>query len=792
MIRFYSTCRGCAIAILFLSVMPLAKGQAKLDSLTKPFNDYRTHGLAEKIYVHTDRSFYLTGETMWFKVYQVDASLHKPLDLSKVVYVEVISPANQAVIQLKVEMKNGLGSGAVFLPASLTSACYSLRAYTSLMKNFSPEFYFQKTFTLVNLFVKPELEPISKTQTLVAQFFPEGGNLVIGLKSKVAFQVTDHFGNGVLCKGAILTARNDTIATFRPLKFGIGNFFFTPLAQQEYHVMITDAHGVKSRFSLPSAKEKGFVMQLDEVGDQLEVRVTRQPDTGSSQIYLIAHTRNMISKTETKFLQENKAIFQIEKNKLANGISHITVFDENLRPVCERLFFKQPAQQLITEIQTNDKEHETRASIKLSLSVNSPSANLSVSVFKTDSISLPYRNGIAEYLLLMSDLKGVVESPEYYFSKTDPTVKEACDNLMLTHGWRRFNWDDVLKPTPSSTFLAEYRNHVIKGIVKNSLGAPVSGVMTYMASPSKAIRIYISRSNVKGEVFYETKDFYDRNKLFIQTNYTIDSTYRVELEDPFSHQFSMGPVPALQLAPAMRKQFLSRSIDMQVMDIYQKQSISQSQQSRPDSSTFYDKANETYYLDAYTRFPVMEEVLREYVHGVMVRRQKEKFRWLVLDNVNKSLFQEDPLVLLDGVPVFDINKIMAFSPLKIKKMEVIDRRYFVGPDSFSGLVSCTTYLGDLGGFEFDPKNPSIDYEGLERQTEFYSPRYQNQLQRESRVPDNRSLLYWNPSVTVSKGGVQQIEFFSSDLAGMYQVVVEGITPEGVPGSSVYNFEVKKH
>ena len=246
-----------------------------------------------------------------------------------------------------------------------------------------------------------------------------------------------------------------------------------------------------------------------------------------------------------------------------------------------------------------------------------------------------------------------------------------------------------------------------------------------MASPSKAIRIYISRSNVKGEVFYETKDFYDRNKLFIQTNYTIDSTYRVELEDPFSHQFSMAPVPALRLATAIRKQFLSRSIDMQVMDIYQKQSISQSQQSRPDSSTFYDKANETYYLDAYTRFPVMEEVLREYVHGVMVRRQKEKFRWLVLDNVKKSLFQEDPLVLLDGVPVFDINKIMAFSPLKIKKMEVIDRRYFVGPDSFSGLVSCTTYLGDLGGFDFDPKNASIDYEGLERQTEFYSPRYHN-------------------------------------------------------------------
>ncbi len=792
MIRFYSTCRRCALIIPFLFVIPLAKGQAKLDSLTKHFNNHRSQSVVEKIYLHTDRSFYLTGETMWFKVYQVDASQHKPLDLSKVVYIEVIGSSNQAMIQLKVELKNGFGSGSIFLPASLNSASYSLRAYTSLMKNSSPEFYFQKTFTIVNPFVRPELEPILKTQTLAAQFFPEGGNLVTGLKSKVAFQVTDQFGNGAVCKGAILTARNDTIATFRPLKFGIGHFLFTPQAQQEYHVMLTDAKGVKTKFLLPSAKENGFVMQLEEAGDRLEVIVSHQPNITGSQIYLIAHTRNMIGKTEAKSLQEGKATFYIEKSKLADGISHLTVLDENLRPVCERLFFKQPAQQLITEIQTNHEEHETRGSLRLSLSVNSPSANLSICVFKTDSISLPYKNGIAEYLLLTSDLKGVVESPDYYFTKTDPSVKEACDNLMLTHGWRRFNWDNVLKPTPPSTFLAEYRSHVIKGIVKNSSGAPVSGVMTYMASPSKAIRTYISKSNVKGEVFYETKNFYDRNKIFIQTNSMIDSTYRVELEDPFSHQFSTAQLPALQLDPMMRKQLLSRSIDMQVMDIYLKESISSSSLSLQDTSTFYDKANETYYLDAYTRFTVMEEVMREYVHGVMVRRQKDKFRWLVLDNVNKSLFQEDPLVLLDGVPIFDINKIMAFSPLKIKKMEVIDRKYFVGPVNFSGVVSCTTYLGDLGGFEFDPKNPAIDYEGLERQPEFYSPRYQDQRQRESRVPDNRSLLYWNPSVMLTKGGTHQIEFFASDLPGKYQVVVEGITPEGLSGSSVHYFDVKKH
>lgn len=787
----HSCLRIVLLAILLLPMATQVKGQMTLDTLTKSFSDYRTRAVTEKIYIHTDRSFYLTGETMWFSVYQVDGSLHKPIDLSKVVYVEVVSPTNEAVVQLKVEMKNGFGSGTLFLSASLNSATYALRAYTSLMKNFSPELYFQKTFTLVNPFVRLPLENNSKSQALAVQFLPEGGDLVIGLTSKIAFQVTDKLGNGTKCRGAILTTGNDTIVTFRPLKFGIGHFYFTPKAKEVYHAVITDANGAKSSFSLPVPKEKGFVMLLEEIGNQLEVKVTSQPETmDGSSIYLFAHTRNMVSKAERKFLQSKSVTFQLDRNKLADGVSHITIFDDNLRPVCERLYFKQPTQKLVTEIETDNNEYEPRQTIKLNLSVNNLSSNLSVAVYKTDSISPSFRNGIAEYLWLTSDLNGTVESPEYYLNDRDPDVKEAIDNLMLTHGWRRFKWDDVLKGKRSLSYLPEFRNHVIKGVVRDASGTPASRIMTYMASPSKAVRLYVSRSNAKGEIFYETRNFYDLNKIIIQTNNMIDSTYHVELEDPFSHQFSSFTFPAMQLVTPMRKQLLSRSIDMQVQDIYKEKNAFDPPNPVPDSVTFYDKADEIYYLDQYTRFPVMEEVFREYIHGVMVRNHKERFHLLVLDNIHKSLFDEDPLVMIDGVPIFNSNKFMSFSPLKIRKIEVFDRKYFIGPSSFPGVISCTTYKGDLGGYELDGKKLSMDYEGLQQQREFYSPRYQNQYQRESRLPDNRSLLYWNPSMKADKS-IQQIEFFSSDLSGKYQVVVEGISKEGIPGSSVYTFEVKK-
>lgn len=785
--RSRTVSRLCTIAIVCGAFSSLTYGQSA-DSLRKKFDAYRSHTAGEKVYLHIDRSFYLTGETMWFKVYLLDASLHKLDGLSKVVYVEVVDANDRAVVQAKVEMKDGLGSGNLFLPATLNSAQYKLRAYTSLMRNYPPEFYFHTIFKLVNPFIKPS-EPISISQKFEAHFFPEGGNLVLGLKSKVAFQVTDQTGKGIACKGAVLNAANDTIVKFMPLKFGIGYFYFTPRAREEYYAVISDERGSKGKFNLPAIKEKGFVIAMQEKENQLEVKVSRQTtELNHSALYMLVHTRNIISKAEVKFFQDPVEVnFQIDKSKLGDGISHILIFDENLQPVCERLLFKRPTLRLNPEIQTDSKVYEKRGSVKLSIGSKLP-ANISIAVYKSDSLLQPWKNGIAEYVMLSSDLKGTIEFPEYYFTENDPIAAEAADNLMLTHGWRRFTWDDVIKPkTPD--YLPEYRNHVIKGIVRHPSGEPASYIITYLSSPSKSVSLNVARSNSKGEVAFQTKNLYDTRPIIIQTNPKKDSIYSVELTDPFSHQFTNDPLPILESSPMVRKQLLERSIDMQVTDIYRGgTSIAQV---AIDSTSFYGKPYGTYLLDDYTRFPIMEEVFREYVKNVMVRKTKDNFHLYVSDMVNRIIFDTDPLILFDGVPVFDTDKLMALSPLKIRKIEVFDRKYFLGIMAFPGVVSCSTYQGDLAGFEIDGKKVAIDYEGLQRQTEYYSPKYPDQAHRESRMPDNRSLLFWKASVNVSSSAPAQIEFFTSDKSGNYQVVVEGISTEGIPGSATYGFEVKK-
>jgi len=176
---------------------------------------------------------------------------------------------------------------------------------------------------------------------------------------------------------------------------------------------------------------------------------------------------------------------------------------------------------------------------------------------------------------------------------------------------------------------------------------------------------------------------------------------------------------------------------------------------------------------------------------VLVRKRKETFYFRVPDNLNKTIFKDNPLVLLDGLPVFDLNKIMSFDPLKIRKLEVITRRYYLGYSTFSGVVSYTTYRGDLGGFELDPQSVSLDYEGLQRRREFYSPKYEIQKQIESRIPDQRNLLYWNPSVITDKNGKYQVEFYTSDVDGDFKIEIEGITKNGLAGSARSSFRVNK-
>lgn len=787
------------LSVLVLSIRTLSTfGQFSnnIPAISK-FDNYRNRTLQEKIYVHTDRCFYIVGETIWFAIYNQDASEHQSIDISKLAYVEILDKENNVVSKAKVELKDGKGNGSILISFAVPSGTYLLRAYTHWMKNFDPDYYYEKIITIVNTFKVSTKESESVQVHLLpdVQFFPEGGNLIEGVESKVAFKALDAAGKSFDFKGAIINQANDTLVRFRPFKFGMGHFYITPSSKEIYRAIIQGVNGSRSIHDFVPVVDHGFALAFDNKKEEILVSIT---DKSKENLFvdLLIHARASIVFSGRQSLTNGKASFTIDKAKLKEGISSFTIFDDAGRPVCERLFFKKVENKLLIDVKENRETLPIKANARLEITTRSVAnalleASLSVSVFRMDSLEYPAPNEILSYLYLTSDLKGNIESPEYYFQSNNQEADEAIDNLMLTQGWRRYKWSTIFSNKDSVlSYLPEFRGNIIQGnVTERKTGKNASGVRVFLSKPNLEGEFYTAVSNKEGKIVFGLKNQYGQSNLITQVQPPDDSLYHVEITDNYSKFFSNKKLPFLNLNKKWKAPLTERGVHMQLLNFFYKDSKGKSSQSI-DTASFYGKPDERYRLDDYTRFPTMEDVLREYVKGVWVRKKDEKFQ-LILPNPMEHRVIKDPLVTLDGTPIFNINDVMKIDPLKIKQIDVTTRKLYLGSFDFEGLVAITSYKGDMAGLPLQSTLQTHLFDGLQLSREFYSPKYETEIVK-NRIPDFRELLYWNPKVTTDATGKAILEFYTSELEGTYFVVTQGITKEGIAGSNITTLKVVGH
>jgi len=764
-------------------------------SLRSDLDRYRAQRMQEKLYVHTDKDLYLAGEICWFKVYAVDAGTHRPLDMSKVAYLEWLDKDNKPVLQAKTGLDSGSGDGSLYLPLTVRTGNYKLRAYTSWMKNYGPEGYFEKTVTIINTRKDAGTPAVPIPPQYSVSFFPEGGNLVEELPVKMAFRVTDQYGRGVECTGVVTEDEQDTLARANPLHFGIGSFTYTPRAGHHYRSIFRLPDGTAFNSLLPVAEKEGTVMTVTAEGKE-HWRVELRSTTTGGAVYLLADTRQSVKQALTATLQSGKATFLLDRDSLGEGVSHLTVFDASRQPVCERLVFRQPSRQLHITVEPDKAAYGIREKIGLGLSTENGirhpvAADCSLSVFLVDSLQPVSDQHILPWLLLASDLKGRIESPGYYFDH--PEDEAAMDNLLMTHGWRRFRWADVLRHTgPAFQYPLEFNGSVISGrMVDSRTGGPAQKMIpAYCSVPGTRTQFSVARSDDYGHVQFEMKDLYGSQELILQTNPT-DSQYRVEINNPFSEEYTKDPLGPYVMPQGLSPELTDRNIATQVLNRYGGLRLKQFHVPIADTSAFFYRPDYSYPLDNYVRFTTLEEVLREYVTMIYVKRRNGHWHLPVFNmSYPTTVFENDPLILLDGVPVFNIDQLMALDPLKIRKLETVQRRFFLGGVNFEGVLNWTSYKGDLAGYILDPRAVVVDYAGLELQREFYSPSYATPGDAGSHLPDFRNVLYWTPRAATDGKGKKPFTFYSSDVPGKYVVVAEGLAADGSPGTGVAHFEVK--
>jgi hypothetical protein len=773
-----------------------------MPSIVSKFKSYSSIALQEKLFLHTDKDFYVAGEILWFKIYYTDGASHKPLHLSKVAYVEILNGTGKAELQAKISLESGKNNGSFYLPVTLNSGNYTIRAYTNWMKNFDAGYFFDKKITIINTVKNPDPQVHNDSSAVAIDFFPEGGNLVSDLPCKIGFRAADSKGKGVHFLGFVINEAGDTVARFSPFKFGLGNFLFKPISNHTYKTLILLPNGTTINKPLPEVYDYGYVMNLyDNENGFLRIVVYKKNLPGeqnAERLLLAAHTRQVLDVVETKIIDNSdSAIFLVDKTKIGQGITHFTLFSGTGKPLCERLFFIKPTSAITLNVKRDQELYRARSIVNLSINAHydSPTKsplNLSASVFNIDTLQQDQQADIINYMWLTSDITGDVESPSFYFTNSSE-AEVAVDNLMLTQGWRRFKWNDILNDQASFIkFLPEYNGHFISGIIKDThQGKVVSGSNAFLSIPGHPFGFYVSKSDKNGLVQFEVKNYYGNGYIIAGPGIQTDSFYKVQIVSPYSESKTQKKYFPYELIPEVKEQLLKRSINMQVQNIYSAAELKKFiTPTVADTLPFFGYAEVTYNLDEYRRFTTMEEVLREYVREINVGVKNGELTFKMFSPALHDFYDGNVLVLIDGVPLADPDKIFSYDPLKVKKLDIIQSQYIVGPAIFNGIASFSTYEGAFDRFELDPRLVAIDYDGLQLQREFYSPAYETKEQLEKRIPDFRNTLLWSPDITTDREGETKIQFYTSDRPGTYIVILQGMSADGDFVSAHTFFDVR--
>ncbi len=428
------------IAVFFVFFLSISFGRAQ--NFEKNLQTYANNFTEERIYLHYDKPAYATGETIWFKVYMMQTIF--PADESKTVYIDWTDPTGKLLLHTVSPVQDGTAFGQFEIPANYKGEYIHAKAYTKWMLNFDSSFLYNKDLRVLSDSVNFEKKNSIKPELV---FFPEGGNLIAGVNNKIAFKANDQYGRPVKIKGEIKRANGEVVEPLKEIHDGMGYFFVIPKEDEKFTAYWQDEKGNQYKRELPGVKDSGVSMQVAVTGTKRNFLISVAPRSLSTitSVHIVGTEYQQPVFNIVKAFKDGATSGIIPTDALPTGILTITVFDQDWKPLAERITYVNNGEYDFEPTMT--VKHwglNKRARDEIEIDVpDSLSANLSVAV--TDAaIGEDTSNNIVSHLLLTGELKGKVNNPAYYFMNNSDSVMQQLDLVMLTNGWRRIDWQKLV------------------------------------------------------------------------------------------------------------------------------------------------------------------------------------------------------------------------------------------------------------------------------------------------------------------------------------------------------------
>ena len=484
----------------------------------------------EKLYLHLDKPFYNLTDTIWFKVYDVTGLDHQLSDISGVVYIELINAKDSVTRRINLKLTNGIAWGDFVIPGNYKAGCYRLRAYTNWMRNQGPTAMFDQRLQINGRPVfglnQTQPQPSAENRPDV-QFFAEGGNFINGLRSKIAVKVIGQNGLGYNIKGSVVDNEGNEVAEFETTHLGMGIFALMPQTGKSYKAKITTDGIAPYTVALPKANDEGFTMTVNnKLADSINIKITSSSKTyGAKQhsyYYLIGQSGGKVYYTTSFKLEDAGYSFKVEKKRFPSGIAQFTLFGADAEPLNERIAFIRTNDTLNIRFDIPNQKFASRKEVSVVVkainSTNKPVVGaFSVSVINESRIPFDQNaeSTILNNLLLTSDLKGNIEQPNYYFNNVTDKTENDLDMLMLTQGYRGFEWRKTLNEKQEQiTFKAE-NSLSLAGALQTPGGKPIpNGKVTLMGNREGFFAD--TTADLNGNFKFEDVDVSDTSRLLVQ------------------------------------------------------------------------------------------------------------------------------------------------------------------------------------------------------------------------------------------------------------------------------------
>lgn len=859
----------------------------------------------EKVYLHMDKPFYAANDTIWFKAY-VTIDKHIPSALSTIVYVDILNSRDSVVKIIKLPITGGMANGNITLiPADFPQGNYHIRAYTAWMRNFDPDYFFNKNLVIGNAIdnsIKTNIAfntgtaegklkigadityteadvklankkvnwtvsyngseitrgkgttdangllnvaiaspnnnalknailttvidmgdrtsvthnfPLKKaTGAKDVQFFPEGGELINGIRSRVAFKAINVDGLGVDIKGNVVDNTGAEVAVFQSKHLGMGVFPLVPEDGKSYKANVTFADGSKATYNMQRSLPSGINLAVYNTDPQnVTIKISSNPAyfeaNKNKTYYLVAQMGGVVYFAAQTTLQTAAYSAAIPKSKFPSGLVQFTLFSKYGSPISERLTFVQRNDALSITMGTDKKIYNVRQNVKVTVGAKNiltpTQGNFSVSV--VDETKTPYDENnettILSNMLLTSDLKGYVEKPNYYFMAKNTEAAADLDILTLTQGYRRISYSNILNnKVPPLYLLPEQQGIEITGMLRNNTGLPIGKGNLRLSIPGKQTLETIT--DMSGNFKFDKLSFRDSLQLTLNARGNGGRNLMITVngetvQPPNPNAYAPDAVTnidsSFQTYLANSKKRYDNLRILKEVVITATVTNRHPHQDYPALSALPMEADQSIGKERIASCASLLSCLPSIALGITAN-EGQLYLTRFYNTAQKAPIQ----IFVDGKPV-DANYLNGIGGKDVEAIEVFNKDGLSGINNLYGtmgvmsitrkkVASTKISFSQLQDMLPPPNIVTFMPFGFANTREFYSPKY---LVAKPMTSNNdlRTTVYWNPKVVTDKvTGLATFDFYNADGRGTYKATIEGIDADGNIGRQVIRYTVR--